>query len=196
MATAGALIGSQSLITSTFSIVRQSMRLNCFPPLKILHTGAVFFLIFFLKSCHLHSHAFACLSYINAPQSFKVLQTVFVALLTGLVENLLLLLLVVLQLITPTFFTMRVSAWLSKSGAAGSAHRYCIAAAAATLLLLLLLPCYCCMLLHCYCCMLLHSGCWPPSRHSAQVLLCYWCCCSFMMHESVLASKLFDADTE
>ena len=39
IATAGALIGSQSLITSTFSIVRQAMRLNCFPPVKILHTG-------------------------------------------------------------------------------------------------------------------------------------------------------------
>ncbi|DBA78608.1 TPA: Potassium transporter, variant 2 [Trebouxia sp. C0004] len=40
IATAGALIGSQSLITSTFSIVRQAMRLNCFPPVKILHTGS------------------------------------------------------------------------------------------------------------------------------------------------------------
>ena len=41
IATAGALIGSQSLITSTFSIVRQAMHLNCFPPVKILHTGNI-----------------------------------------------------------------------------------------------------------------------------------------------------------
>ncbi len=41
IATAGALIGSQSLITSTFSIVRQAMRLNCFPPVRILHTGEI-----------------------------------------------------------------------------------------------------------------------------------------------------------
>lgn len=39
LATAGALIGSQSLITSTFSIVRQAMRLNCFPPVRVMHTG-------------------------------------------------------------------------------------------------------------------------------------------------------------
>ncbi len=35
IATAAALVGSQSLITSAFSVLRLSARLSCFPPLKV-----------------------------------------------------------------------------------------------------------------------------------------------------------------
>ena len=39
IATASALVGSQSLITSTFSVVRLSARLACFPPVKVRPGG-------------------------------------------------------------------------------------------------------------------------------------------------------------
>ena len=38
IATAAALVGSQSLITSAFSVLRLSARLSCFPPLKVCTT--------------------------------------------------------------------------------------------------------------------------------------------------------------
>ncbi|BDA48595.1 Potassium transporter 23 [Coccomyxa sp. Obi] len=39
IAMASALVGSQSLITSAFSVVRQSAVLSCFPPVRVKHTG-------------------------------------------------------------------------------------------------------------------------------------------------------------
>ena len=39
IATLGALIGSQSLILSAFSIVRQAMALDCCPKMRVVHTG-------------------------------------------------------------------------------------------------------------------------------------------------------------
>lgn len=39
VATLAAIVASQSLITATFSIVKQSMALGCFPRVKMVHTS-------------------------------------------------------------------------------------------------------------------------------------------------------------
>lgn len=39
IATAAAAIASQAMITATFTIVKQSMALGCFPPVKVVHTS-------------------------------------------------------------------------------------------------------------------------------------------------------------
>ena len=40
VAVAAAIIASQAMISGAFSIVAQSLRLNCFPRVKIVHTSA------------------------------------------------------------------------------------------------------------------------------------------------------------
>jgi KUP system potassium uptake protein len=42
IATLGAMIASQAMISATFSCVKQSMALGCFPRLKIIHTSRKF----------------------------------------------------------------------------------------------------------------------------------------------------------
>ena len=42
IATLGAMIASQAMISATFSCVKQSMALGCFPRLKIIHTSKKF----------------------------------------------------------------------------------------------------------------------------------------------------------
>lgn len=39
IATAAAIVASQGLITATFSVVKQSVALDYFPPVKIMHTS-------------------------------------------------------------------------------------------------------------------------------------------------------------
>lgn len=39
IATAAAIVASQGLITATFSIVKQSVALDYFPPVKVVHTS-------------------------------------------------------------------------------------------------------------------------------------------------------------
>ena len=39
VATLAAIVASQSLITATFSIIKQSMALGCFPRVKMVHTS-------------------------------------------------------------------------------------------------------------------------------------------------------------
>jgi len=40
VATFAAIVGSQAVISATFSIVSQCCALNCFPPVKIVHTSS------------------------------------------------------------------------------------------------------------------------------------------------------------
>lgn len=40
MAIAAAIVGSQSMISATFSIISQSLSLGCFPRVKVVHTSA------------------------------------------------------------------------------------------------------------------------------------------------------------
>lgn len=40
MATLAAVVGSQAVISATFSIVSQSSALNCFPRVKVIHTSS------------------------------------------------------------------------------------------------------------------------------------------------------------
>ena len=40
MATLAAIVRSQAVISATFSIVSQCCALNCFPPVKIVHTSS------------------------------------------------------------------------------------------------------------------------------------------------------------
>lgn len=39
VATAAAIVASQSLITATFSLIKQCMSLGCFPRVKMVHTS-------------------------------------------------------------------------------------------------------------------------------------------------------------
>ena len=45
VATVSALVGSQSLISSAFSVARQSAVMSCFPPVRVRHTPSHVFIL-------------------------------------------------------------------------------------------------------------------------------------------------------